>query len=358
LCGECPNYNPWKGFILIIKTAAMGDVLRTTSLLPALREKYTDHKISWLAGAKSEPLLRGNPRIDEIIIADGRELPALLPRLFDLIISLEKTAPEAGLATVLKAKVKLGVGLSGSGAPVPLNPESEYYFSLGLSDDLKFRQNKKTYGEMIFDVCGLPGSFQAPPGIYLAAKEAEVAKKHLKDAGASFDGRRIGLVIGAGTAFANKTPSTGKWASIIRRLAGVLPKSDRLLLLGGPEDADKLRAVEEAAGGAAALVPPLDNVRAFAAVAGFMHAVVCGDTLAAHIAAALRVPAVILFGSTCRQEIDAFGIAVKIVSPAECSPCYKSECEKEPDCMDAILEDKIAGAVRGILDGAGANLEL
>ncbi|MFA6449151.1 MAG: glycosyltransferase family 9 protein, partial [bacterium] len=151
LCAGCSHYDAWGKKILIIKTAAMGDALRTTSILPALLNKYPGAKITWVAGEKAEPLLRGNPDIAEIVLMDSGALSKLLPRKFDIILSLDKTAAECGIASILGASEKRGMGLSPEGVPYPLNPEAEYYFSLGLSDEMKFRKNQKTYIEMIHE---------------------------------------------------------------------------------------------------------------------------------------------------------------------------------------------------------------
>jgi ADP-heptose:LPS heptosyltransferase len=348
LCDGCGHYAPWKSRILIIKTGAMGDVLRTTSILPPLRKKHPKAKITWLASAKSAPLLKTNPCLDEIIIFDAAAPPALMPREFDLVLSLDKTHAECGLATLLNAKEKCGVGLTEWGTPAPLNQETDYYFSLGLSDDLKFKKNKKTYGEMILNVCGLVAQ-PAPPELFLSDDELTSAGNYLEECGVDLTSRLVGLVVGAGAVFANKTPSVEKWIDVIGRLAAALPKSGRLLILGGPEDEDKMKSVSGGAGGRAVFVPPQADVRAYAAALNFVAGIVCGDTLALHMAAALGRPAVALFGPTCHREIDAFGLIRKIVSPADCVPCYRGECDKAPNCMDAIETTKIVRAALELL---------
>jgi ADP-heptose:LPS heptosyltransferase len=349
LCADCTHYDAWGKRILIIKTAAMGDVLRTTSILPALHNKYPGAKITWLTGENAEPLLRGNPDIAEIVLMDGDALPKLMPRRFDIVLSLDKTPAECGIAMMMYSGDKRGIGLGPEGVPYPLNPEAEYYFSLGLSDELKFKKNKKTYIEMILEVCGLDADARAHPEIYLSGAEVAEAKKHLAAAGFAFDARAVGIVAGAGDTFAKKTPSAEKWAGIIHALESVLPKSERLYILGGPADLAKMNEVAGAVPGAATVIPPLANPRVFAGVVALMNALVCGDTLAMHIAAAVRAPAIVLFGPTCGQEIDLFGMGAKIVSQAECAPCYKGACSKSPDCMDMIAASYIARAAAEVL---------
>ena len=47
-CDDCNYYNPVDFKILIIKLDATGDVLRTTSILPALKREYPKSHITWL----------------------------------------------------------------------------------------------------------------------------------------------------------------------------------------------------------------------------------------------------------------------------------------------------------------------
>ncbi|MBU1638710.1 hypothetical protein KKC97_13690, partial [bacterium] len=48
VCESCGYYEPFKEHILIIKLAAVGDVIRTTVLLRKLRKELPQAWISWL----------------------------------------------------------------------------------------------------------------------------------------------------------------------------------------------------------------------------------------------------------------------------------------------------------------------
>jgi heptosyltransferase-2 len=52
--------------ILIIKLDAMGDVLRTTFMLPGLKEKYGNISVTWVVAPVSVEALEGNPLIGRI----------------------------------------------------------------------------------------------------------------------------------------------------------------------------------------------------------------------------------------------------------------------------------------------------
>jgi heptosyltransferase-2 len=349
LCDGCPEYLPVDKSerggerVLIIKTAALGDVLRTTTILPAVRRARSAARVTWLTSPAALPLLKGNPDIDALVAIGSAAASGVFPAEFDLILSLDKSPAECALATALRAREKRGMGITPLGAIYPFNPEAEYYFSLGLSDELKFRTNKRTHADMLLEACGLGGAAPEPPQIVLTEDEKREGLEFARGAGARPGGRVLGLVAGAGDAFANKTPSPEKWAEIAREIKKTAPDA-ALLILGGPGDETKMRAVADAFGGAAMVVSPTTDLRAFASIIAAMDAIVCGDTLALHMASAVGVPAVALFGPTCPAEIDMFSGGEKVVSSVECAPCYKKECKLNPNCMDAISGEEVAQA--------------
>ena len=53
--------------LLIIKLDAMGDVLRTTALLPALAEVHPQAAIDWITRPESVPLLGNNPHLADVV---------------------------------------------------------------------------------------------------------------------------------------------------------------------------------------------------------------------------------------------------------------------------------------------------
>ena len=68
-CEECKFVQEWSKKILIIKFGALGDIIRTTPVLEAIKKKYgPDTLIYWLTLPKAEELLQNNPLIDKILI--------------------------------------------------------------------------------------------------------------------------------------------------------------------------------------------------------------------------------------------------------------------------------------------------
>jgi hypothetical protein len=85
-CDGCPHVRPFGRTVLLIKRAAMGDVLRTTALLPGLKRKYPDGSIFWIVDEESVDLLRNNPLVDRIIPFTAEHLLQLAVERFEALI--------------------------------------------------------------------------------------------------------------------------------------------------------------------------------------------------------------------------------------------------------------------------------
>jgi len=71
---ECDHYVRLGEKLLIIKLDAMGDVLRTTCLLPVICRAWPDSRITWITRAESAPLLENNPYVTEVVTHGSESL--------------------------------------------------------------------------------------------------------------------------------------------------------------------------------------------------------------------------------------------------------------------------------------------
>jgi len=76
----------------VSRFSSLGDVLRTTPILPTLKEQYPNSHITWLVDETPYALLKGNQFIDRILIWDSFVGFQLLEERFDIVINLEKIA--------------------------------------------------------------------------------------------------------------------------------------------------------------------------------------------------------------------------------------------------------------------------
>lgn len=348
-CDDCPHYAPIRHKVLLIKARAQGDVLRTTPLLPGLKRKYPDTFLTWLTDPESVPLLENNPQIDRLLPFSLESVLPLFVERFDVVICLDKEPELAALASRLDAPEKFGFGLNAQGRLVPFNIAAEYAYRLGMDDDLKFRLNSRTYQDIAAEAIGV--EYSRDEYIFHlrddARKNAEGFFRRLRIP----KGRpAVGLNTGAGSKFETKQWPEGHFLKLIRGLHRDLKAN--IFLLGGPRESalnDRLRKrspVRVFHTGTENSLPE------FSAFLERMDVVVCSDTLAMHLAIALKKRTVALFGPTCPREIDLYGRGIALFSGAACAPCYRQTCD-DGRCMRDIRPEQVLAAVRELLGSGG-----
>ncbi len=340
----CDYYSPMGVRVLIIKLGALGDVVRTACLPATLRRLYPQCHITWVSLPNGVDILTGHPLIDQLVPMDAENILALQQQRFDLVLSLDKEPAPAALCNAVACPDKRGIMLSPFGTAQPANRQCQSYFELGLDDERKFRVNRKSYGELIHEALDLPYEPE-PYRLYPDEKAIQKARTMFAPWRASRRGAMIGLNTGCGAVFANKAPAPARWVEIADQLHAA---GHGVVLLGGPDE--RVANAWTAEHAAAELFDAgCDNgVQQFVAIVDQCDALLTGDTLAMHVAIARRTPVVALFGPTCEQEIDLFGLGRKLISPIACGPCYRRQCDKTPNCMDVIDTGQIAAAVADV----------
>lgn len=335
--------------ILIVKLGALGDVLRTTPLLTALKKKYPASRVTWVVDKNNADVLTDNPLIDKLI-SYTPQTPARLSKEkpFELAINLDKEKEALDCVMMAPSKKKMGFGRDASGALAPLNPESDYAYRLGIDDELKFRTNKKTYQQISFEQVGLEFGGEE----YLFSPGADA----FCSIDTYFEGRQIdlltlprpiiGLNTGSGHRFAGKRLPVETFVELARFFHDRLKAT--VFLLGGRDEIERNRSIEVMSS-RPVINTGSHSIREFAAIIKLCDAIISGDTTAMHIAIAMKVPVVSYFASTCAAEIELYGRGKKVISEIACAPCYKKICPIGEQCMKDMRAEELYAAVLQVL---------
>jgi heptosyltransferase-2 len=340
LC-TCDHYQKIEQRLLIIKLDAMGDVLRTTALLPVLTVAHPGVAITWITRRESRPLLERNPFITEILEYGEDALVQLQTRTFDRVINLDAGKTSAALASMANARQKDGFILDARGSVQPTNAAARRWLEMGIFDDLK-SQGTRTYQDLMLEIIGCSGATHRYV-LELSEEERSRGRMHLQKLGVDFSRPIIGLNTGAGHRWQFKQWREEGYLELVERVAR--RHTAQFVLLGGPEERERHQRLMSRS-----RVPLIDSgcdnpVRHFAAIVAACNLVVAGDTLAMHLSMALGRRTVVLFGPTSAAEIEMYELGEKVVPQMECLACYKPTCDFVPNCMDLITTDMVEAAV-------------
>jgi len=362
-CSGCPHYKPRKKkiyrffskgiaktdnstSILIIKLGAPGDVIRTTPLLHALRREYKEARIVWVTDRVSRNVLSGNTLVNEVLVYGDKCIKKIINKEFDIMINPENNSRSAFLAERVPALVKLGYGMNERGFIYPYNEEAEYWLEMAGFDDVK-KANRKTYQEILFEMCGFKFN-PVTDRIILPHIPSPEATKVLREKH-GFHGVVVGMHTGAGRRWGLKKWKVEGFVEVAARL---LRKGMHILVLGGKLEEKRNQEIYRrivSKGVQPVMVNTGGSLKQFINYLSVCDLIVCGDTMALHLGLGLGKKVVALFGPTSPWEIEMYGNGVKIVPEMECICCYRESCRKKPNCMDAIGVDMVYEAVIRLL---------
>jgi ADP-heptose:LPS heptosyltransferase len=349
---ECARFDPIGTKILIVNLDAMGNVLVTTSILPAIKRKYPQSHITWITLKNAAPLLANNPLLDRVFLWEPENWLILRNIEFDLVLNVDKSQRSCAFMMEVTAKEKLGFGLNEHGVIIPLNPEAEENYRLGLDDHLKFRVNKKTVPQLQCEQFKLEYC-RDEYMLRLSPDEEAFCRAYGEEAGLTGCKLVVGLNTGCSELYPNKKLSVDQHVLLIERLCAL--EGVRCVLLGGPEDTVRNAEIVRRVGKKALSTPTNDGVRRGICYENICDVVISGDSFGMHIAIGLKKHVVAWFGVSCWTEIDLFDRGIKLIPDGlECSPCWKRSCPFNLECIQmADLDSMVAEVEKVLAIGAG-----
>ena len=316
----------------------LGDTVMALPVLRALRSGLDGRRIT-LVGPWA-PLLIGQG------VADGRVAYPRGPRKRlaaarglrrlggDAVLLLPNSIESALAAWLWGARWIIGYATDGRGRllshalapPVPRRHQVDEY--LGLLGPL-----------------GIDGAEATPRWLPEGDAQNERLEALLPSGGVN-SRPRIGIHLGA--AFG---PSKLWPAELIAGLCREL-RQRRLVpvLLGTPSEEAIANGIVAATGGDVVSLVGRDAPELLPGLLARLDALVSMDTGVAHLAAAVGVPVVALFGPTDPGLTAPRGAGTSVIwKPPPCSPCFLPECPIEHPCMRAIGVEEVLAAVEARL---------
>jgi heptosyltransferase-2 len=337
--------------LVVRATNWVGDAVMSLPALRALRDRYPQAHIAVLALPWVADLYGREPFCDEVIPYTPQRgardwtgkwnlASQLRSRRFDAAILLQNAFEAALITWLARIPIRIGYNRDGRGAllthaiPVPekgvLPPHQSYYYL-----ELLRRAGVTSAAppsEMIIRLDGAAAAREAGRSL-LAARGVDPTAT---------------IGVSPGAAYGNaKRWLPERFAETAARLGGPV------MLFGSAGEralcdivAGHLRAVGVMVHNAAGET----SLREFIEMAAACRIMLTNDSGAMHIASALGIPTVTVFGATDHIATGPTGPLARIVrEPVECSPCLLRECPIDHRCMKAVTADRVVQTAQELL---------
>lgn len=304
--------------ILIRMPNWLGDIVMATPVIEGVRKKYPEAHLTALLPEKLAPLLEKDPHLDQILGFRSRygSLYQLMKQgKYDLGILLTNSFSSAFL--MWAAGVKERIGYRGDGRSLFL---TRWEKKSGEREHLV-----KTYQEL------LGGEPSLIPQLYVEKGE----RKH--------QGRVIGIHAGSAYGPAKCWPRER-----FRELAIRLKEEATVLFFGDAAGYKEIEKITEGLGEKVINLAGKTTIRELMELMSGCDVIVSNDSGPMHIADALGIPLVALFGSTDPRVTGPFRSKKVIWKKVSCSPCFKRECPIDFRCMKAIGVGEVFDAVQSL----------
>jgi len=330
--------------LLVIKLRAVGDVILSTAALPNLRAAFPDATIDFLVERSCREVIEGNDRIDHVIVFSktgmngARILLDLRHARYDMVIDLFGNPRSALMTFASRARYRVGYDFRGRSYAynILVEPRGAEVHNVEFNLDALRR-------------IGVPVTTKSP---YFPLAEADREFAILEAGKLGLTGR---LVIGFNPG-ANRP--TERWpAERFAELGALLAgrRKARICVFWGPGEKPLADAIAGRIGEAAVVAPPT-SLKQLGAMFERCSLVVSNDTGPMHIAAALGIPTVGIFGPVNPLLQGPYGENARYARKEElsCLGCnYDTTCPIGNPCMTELDAEKVFGVVEELIDRCG-----
>jgi heptosyltransferase I len=348
--------------LLIVRLSAMGDVIHTLPAVQALRRAFPDAHIGWLIEERWAELLcaPGSPRrgprsasrplvneIHTLNLKTWRKSLLSISTLqrattvwndvrdlhYDAAVDLQGAMRSAVLARLSGARVVYGA------AEPRESPASLWYTRKVITHGRHVIEQNLSVAEALIGhavkrVEDTPCDLPYDPQIEARIEEG-LAQHRVRDF----------AILNPGAGWGAKRWPAERYGEVARELAeaGITP-----MVNYGPGEEDLFRAVLAASGGRAR--PTKGTISDLIALTRRARLFIGGDTGPLHLAAALRIPVVAIFGPTDPARNGPYGTRSIVLRSAESVTSHARRAEAEEGLL-AIGSDEVMAAADKLLGG-------
>ena len=332
--------------ILVRATNWVGDAVMSLPALRALHETFPAAEISilakpWVAGLYGrEPFCqRVIPYAPAGLASKWRAARALREEHFDCAILLQNAFEAAAVAFIARIPERIGYARDGRSALLTR--------AIAVPKRGEIPRHERFYYLELLHRAGILDTLPECEAIRLecapAARLAGLARFHGMGLGESIVGVSPGAAYGTA-----KQWLPDRFAAAASRVA--LDLGARIAIFGSASERELCDFVMQGCTAEAKNFAGETTLAEFIDLAAACRVYLTNDSGAMHIASALGVPTVTVFGATDEVGTGPTGPLARIVrEPVECSPCLRRECPIDHRCMTRVTADRVVEGAEELL---------
>ena len=330
--------------ILVIKLSSLGDIIHALPVAAALKSKFPGVRLTFLVNRQYGDLVEGHPEVDEVLLFDRRIknspygvigslfrlIGSLRKRKFDLVIDLQGLLRSALISRFSGGKLVLGLSTAREG--------SRFFYDFivqvpdpGIHAVLRYLLVPRFLG------------WSGKPEFRMVTGEKEVSfiERFLK-------AEKVRTYLKMIAVQPTARWKTKAWSpENFSRLCNLIQRTGQvqLIFLGSVDDQEKIGQIV-----ALMDVPPVIatgkfNLKQLAAFLRKTDLLITNDSGPMHLAAALNIPVLAIFGATDPGRTGPFGPGHAVITrEIPCRPCLKRSCGNRSfpmECLEKITPESV-----------------
>lgn len=329
--------------ILVRSTNWVGDAVMSIPALEALRTRFPRAEIVLVSKPWVSELYWHHPAISRQIIykpssehrgASGfmKLVREIREENFDLAILFQNAFQAAWMTWLAKIPTRLGYATDGRSAllhdPIEPPPPAAYGHQVYYYLNLLFRAGLIAKPDPVEEI-----------RIRLSEEEKTWALKKLDSLGLGGNRYLVGFAPGAAFGPAKRWPPE-RFAGLADRLIGALGAD--VLIFGSEAEKPLADEIAHAMKHTPIVLAGETSLRQLLALMAGCRLMVANDSGPMHLASAMGIPLIAIFGSTDERATGPLGTRVRIVKKGvECSPCGRRECPIDFRCMNDLTVEEV-----------------
>lgn len=325
--------------ILVIKHRHLGDVLLSGPVFSNLRAQFPKAQIDAYIWKEAYPMLAGHPGVDGFLLYDrawkqlsfrkrlSKELSVLKEvrsRGYDLVLNLTEGDRGCVAARVSGAKTRVG-----------LRPKSKW-MEKGLNYLVKPTSTPRHTVEKDLDALRMLGIFPEERELFF----------HTEALSSDLLPKEPFVLIHPVSRWRFKCPPPKWFARLIDAI------DEPVVLSGGPSEVEILEEMASLAKRPIVNLAGKMSLKQLGFVMQKARALITVDSVPLHIASALKVPTVALFGPTSEQNWGPWKNphARVVAHELPCRPCFQDGCggSKMADCLWSMPVPRVVDALKEV----------